>query len=158
MTVNSEQFIIDFLINSNLSKFGAEVAAARGQLKQLELQQQSFYTTQSALAKGQAVLNAELSKSFQSSKVLGAEAPITRFGNALEKGKLKVRDMKSALSEYRNELTRTTGQISRLATEEVRRNQAWSLVVDQLQKPQLRPMQVQPGHLWAQTILCHRQI
>ena len=124
MTVNSEQFIIDFLINSNLSKFGAEVAAARGQLKQLELQQQSFYTTQSALAKGQAVLNAELSKSFQSSKVLGAEAPITRFGNALEKGKLKVRDMKSALSEYRNELTRTTGQISRLATEEVRRNQS----------------------------------
>lgn len=125
---DSQQFIIDFLINSNLSQFGKEVGAVQTQLKSLQLQQQKAITTNpAALLAGQKVLSAELSKHFQSSGVLNAEAPIQRFGNALEKGQLKVRSMKEALREYRSEAARATSQISRLATEEVRRSQ--SLVV-----------------------------
>lgn len=118
-----EVFGIEFIVGSNISQFSKDVAAAGLTIQNLNTKVDALNASmKKSLFVNQ--LGANLKSSGFNTTMVTANQAFVEFGKNLEKNRVKVKDLKDELKDFRNETTRTQSKISQLAENQVRMMQS----------------------------------
>ena len=131
MSISSEIFEIQFIVNSNLAEFSktAEAAAVAAKNAAINMKAMSSDVGRASGAwrdaqAAQSQFVNDLSRNFEISSQI-THSSIKRFGSDLQNNQLSLQQARNAMKEYKNATTEATSQISLLAKEQVRMSQSY---------------------------------